>query len=252
MKNISRRKMLATSGGLLGAAMAGNALFGQNTRETEKILKVMVTGAHPDDPESGCGGTMLELKKKGHDVVALYLTRGEAGIGGMSHAEAAAIRTAEAEEACKVLGARPLFAGQIDGSTVINKKAYQTIADIIEAESPDIVFNHWPIDTHPDHRISSNLVYNAWNWFRWDDNKAFDMYYYEVLTGSQTQNFSPAHYIDITASRALKKEASMKHVSQDVPHWYNHHEDMSKFRGLELKGGKAFAEAFVRQGYAGV
>src|SRR5215475_6104846 len=58
-------------------------------------LKIIVVGGHPDDPESGCGGAIARYADAGHDVVCLYLTRGEAGIRGKSADEAAAIRTRE-------------------------------------------------------------------------------------------------------------------------------------------------------------
>src|SRR5207253_6739399 len=52
-------------------------------------LNVVVVGAHPDDPESGAGGTMARMADLGHEVVAIYLTRGEAGIAGKAHEESA-------------------------------------------------------------------------------------------------------------------------------------------------------------------
>lgn len=241
--------MLATTGGLLGVSFLGAPAFSQTSKNSPVPLKALVTGAHPDDPESGCGGTINRLVKEGHEVSVLYLTRGEAGIEGIAHEEAARIRTAEAFEACAVMGAKPLFAGQIDGNTYVNKEAYSTMAEIVEKESPDIVFTHWPIDTHPDHRVNSNLVYNTWNWFRWDDEKAFNLYYYEVMTGEQTQNFHPTHFIDITEAAELKKEALLKHVSQDAAHWYEFHRKMDEFRGLQYGRGRKYAESFIHQGF---
>src|SRR4051794_19615509 len=85
-------------------------------------LKVVCVGAHPDDPESGCGGTLARYAAAGHRVTVIYLTRGEAGVRGKSPREAAAIRTAEAEAACRLLGARAVFAGQIDGATEVNRE----------------------------------------------------------------------------------------------------------------------------------
>ena len=77
---------------------------------------MVVAGAHPDDPESGCGGTMALYADAGHEVVSMYLTRGEAGIPGMSYEEAGRLRTAEAEAACRILGARPVYLAQVDGA----------------------------------------------------------------------------------------------------------------------------------------
>ena len=252
MTKQTRRQMLATSGGLLGASLLGRPAFSQNEGAIQKPLKLLVTGGHPDDPESGCGGSICKFTSLGHEVAVLYLTRGEAGIKGKTHQEASEIRSAEAMEACKLMKARFLFAGQIDGNTIINKNEYDKVSKIIEKEAPDIVFTHWPIDTHPDHRVTSNLVYNAWNRFRQDEKKAFDLYYYEVLTGEQTQNFHPTHYVDITETAELKKEATMKHASQNPSEWFGHHEKMGEFRGLELQWDCKYAEAYARQGLSGV
>jgi LmbE family N-acetylglucosaminyl deacetylase len=97
----------------------------------------------------------------GHDVSIIYLTRGEAGIRGKSEQEAAAIRTGEAQKACAILKAKPVFAGQIDGDTEVNRMRYEKFARLLQAEQPDIVFTHWPVDTHRDHRAASLLVYDA-------------------------------------------------------------------------------------------
>lgn len=121
-------------------------------------LSIVCTGAHPDDPESGCGGTLVCYAELGHRVTIIYLTRGEAGIAGKSHADAADIRTAESIAACKIIGARPVFAGQVDGATVVDRGAAQSFVKLIEAERPDVVFAQWPICTHPDHQAASVLT----------------------------------------------------------------------------------------------
>lgn len=239
--------MLTVSGGILGTSLfAWPGMANGSSKDANDKLKIIVVGGHPDDPESGCGGTICKLISAGHEVVSLYLTRGEAGIPGTSHKDAAKIRSAEITAACKITNSRPRFVGQIDGDTYVNKEAFATMAQLIEEENPHMVMTHWPIDTHPDHRAASNLVYNAWNWFRWDENKAFDLYYYEVLTGAQTQNFNPGYYIDITDTFDLKRKATMVHVSQHPEDWFDEHEKMAIFRGLEA--GSEYAEAFVRQG----
>ena len=71
--------------------------------------------------ESGCGGTLARHADADNRVSVIYLTRGEAGRRGKSHAGAADIRSAECEAACKTLGAKPIFAGQVDGATELNK-----------------------------------------------------------------------------------------------------------------------------------
>jgi LmbE family N-acetylglucosaminyl deacetylase len=203
-------------------------------------LKVLVGGGHPDDPESGCGGTIARYVDAGHDVVALYLTRGEAGIEGKSHEESARIRTVEAERGSSILGAKARFFGQIDGDTHVDKAAYAAMRELLERERPDVILTHWPVDTHPDHRAVSLLLYDAW--LRTGKNAALG--YFEVLTGDQTQVFHPTDYVDITAVAQKKRDAVMVHVSQKPEEWYPAHERMSRFRGMEH--GCEHAEAFIR------
>src|SRR5436190_16174676 len=101
---------------LLGGAAALLPLAAEaEASQEKKKLKVIAAGGHPDDPESGAGGTIARYADLGHDAVNLYLTKGEAGIKGKSHEEAAAIRSAEIEKACAILKARAIFAGQTDG-----------------------------------------------------------------------------------------------------------------------------------------
>jgi LmbE family N-acetylglucosaminyl deacetylase len=203
-------------------------------------LKVVVAGGHPDDPESGCGGTIARYVAAGHDVTALYLTRGEAGIAGKSHDEAARIRTAESERACAILGATPRFAGQVDGDTRVDAAAYAAMRELLASERPDVIFTHWPIDTHPDHRAVSLLVYDAW--MRMGRTAALG--WFEVLTGEQTEVFAPTDYVDITSVAVRKRDACFAHASQKPDEWYPVHERMGRFRGMQH--GCEAAEAFVR------
>src|SRR5712691_10908143 len=103
-------------------------------------LKIVCVGGHPDDPESGCAGTLARYAEAGHSVTVIYLTRGERGINGKSNDEAAAIRSAECEAACKIMGAKPVFAGQIDGSADFTRARVEEMQKILAAENPDVVF----------------------------------------------------------------------------------------------------------------
>jgi len=78
---------------------------------------------HPDDPESGCGGTLALYAAQGHRVTIVYLTRGERGIAGKSERDAAAIRTAEAEAACGILGAKPVPTHYVDITAARERKS---------------------------------------------------------------------------------------------------------------------------------
>lgn len=203
--------------------------------------KIIIFGAHPDDPETTCGGTMALLSQAGHEVVAAYLTRGEAGIPGTSHDAAAAIRTQEALKACELLGARAVFLEQIDGQCEVNPARYDEMYHFLEQEQPDLIFTHWPIDTHRDHRACSTLVYDAWL----RTGRCVPLFYFECMTGQQSHKFFPTDYVNITAVIELKHHACLAHKSQRVTEWYaDSHGKMEAFRGLEC--GCDYAEAFVR------
>ena len=229
---------VVAAGAAVSRPLQGSAL---RPEPSGKKLKILVAGAHPDDPETGCGGAMLRYALAGHEVVAWYLTRGEAGISGKSHEEAARIRTAELEQACKILHARPLFGGQIDGDTGVNRSRYEVVRKMMEEENPDIIFTHWPVDTHRDHRACSLLIYDAWLTM----GRKASLYYFEVDTGGQTQHFQPTDYCDITPVVEKKHEACFVHKSQKIKEetYPEYHAKMEIFRGLQH--GCKYAEAFV-------
>jgi len=224
----SRRQFLTLPALAAGQTSAGRA------------PKIVCVGGHPDDPESGCGGTLARYAAAGASVTIVYLTRGEAGIPRRSHLEAAAIRSAECEAACKILGAKPVFAGQIDGATVVDQNAAESLRKLVAAEEPDVAFTQWPIDTHPDHQAASLLTFRAWLAAR----GRFELYYYEVDLGAQTMGFHPTDYVDVSAVREKKKAALFAHKSQDGERIYrDFHQLMENYRGRE--SGCGAAEAFV-------
>ncbi|MCG6927285.1 MAG: PIG-L family deacetylase [Acidobacteria bacterium] len=232
---LGRRDLLLASGAVLASAGAA-----AQAEEKSRHLEFMVVGAHPDDPETGCGGTMARLADLGHEVVSAYLTRGEAGIPGTPAEDAARIRTGEAERACAILGARPLFLGQVDGATEVNAQRYQEVRDVLSEEKPDVVLCHWPVDTHRDHRAAALLTYDAWQSL----GRPFALYYYEVMSGHQTQVFHPSHFVDIGTTVQRKHEACFVHRSQRIEETYgNDHGRMEVFRGMEALCD--YAEAFV-------
>lgn len=235
--------MLKTAGAVVaGASLLGvSACAANGTAAGGPKKKILAIGAHPDDPESICGGTMARFAEEGHEVVSVYMTRGERGIEGTGLDEAAAIRSKEAEEACKVLGVRPVFLTQIDGAGEIVPERYTEMIDLIKRENPDIVITHWPIDSHRDHAICSILVLDAWRRV----GGTFDLYFAEAMIGVQSKTFAPTDYVDITSVREKKKDSCMCHVSQNPEEWYlGHHTDMEHFRGLQA--GCEYAEAFIR------
>ncbi len=202
-------------------------------------LKVLCVGGHPDDPESGCAGTLARYAEQGHATVVVYLTRGERGIKGKTLDEAARIRSTECEEACKIMGAKARFFGQIDGATEFTRAHVDHMVKVFEEEQPDVVFTHWPVDTHMDHQVASLLTIRAYMAVK----ERPHLYFFEVNSGSQSQGFQPNTYIDVTSVLAKKKAALLAHVSQDgIGVWREHHEPIAIWRGREA--GVSMAEAF--------
>jgi LmbE family N-acetylglucosaminyl deacetylase len=238
----SRRKFIKIS--TLGLALTGSAVTNEaangNRITTNKKLTIVCVGAHPGDPEFGCGGTLLKASEAGHQVMVLYLTRGEASDPSKSFSEMADLRTKEAETSCRILKVTPSFAGQIDGDTEYTKKTSEEFAKQILAAKPDLVLTHWPLDTHKDHQIAGLLTLNAWA----RSGQAFQLYFYEVNTGDETMAFNPTDHEDISIYRARKKQALMAHQTQNPGEVYDRFfKAMEDFRGLEA--GVSAAEACI-------
>ena len=244
-KPLSRRELLAGASLLAASALTGFPTTGSAQQtgdrpraEAARKLKVVVTGGHPGDPEYGCGGTIARFSSLGHEVTLLYLNHGDPKE--TPDAKGPFPRVTEAERACNILKARPVFAGQIDGNAVVDRTHYEVFRRLLTAEKPDVVFTHWPIDHHADHRAMSMLVYDAWLHLR----KSFALFYYEVSNGEDTVQFSPTDYLDISEVESRKRAACFAHASQNPEKYYKLQETVARMRGIE--SGHGYAEAFIR------
>jgi LmbE family N-acetylglucosaminyl deacetylase len=239
MKTISRRDLLTKTGVISTSLAAGLPLAGAAaTGHADPRLKVVVTGGHPGDPEYGCGGTIARYTDLGNEVVLLYLNPGD--WSNKPGSDSSPFRVAEANKACEILKARPAFAGQHDGKASVDPAHYDQFHRLLEAERPHVVFTHWPIDNHADHRAISMLVYESWLRM----GKRFALYFYEVSNGEDTVHFSPTHYVDITNTQTRKKLACYAHASQAPDKYYGLQEMVTKLRGTE--SGHKYAEGYIR------
>ena len=233
--SVSRRAVLGgMAGGLVGSGSAAQAA------QAGRKLKVIVAGGHPGDPEYGCGGTIARYTELGHDVALLYLNRGDWGFLDKSEEAPKVDRVAEAQNACKVLKARPLFASQLNGKAVVDHAHADEFRKLFEAEKPDVLFTQWPMDNHADHRATFALVYEAWLAMKMKGA----LYFYEVSSGEDTLMFAPTHYVDITSVEERKRAACYAHASQSPDRFYEMQQKTMSFRGLE--GGYKYAESYIR------
>ncbi|WP_372801827.1 bacillithiol biosynthesis deacetylase BshB1, partial [Lutibacter sp.] len=120
-------------------------------------LDILAIGAHPDDVELGCGGTIAKEISLGKKVGILDLTRGELGTRG-----SAEIRNTEASNAAKILGVSIREnLGFADGFFSNDKKHQLAIIEIIRKYQPEIVLCNAIDDRHIDHSKGSKLVSDA-------------------------------------------------------------------------------------------
>jgi N-acetylglucosamine malate deacetylase 1 len=216
---ISRRELLVQSAKVVPAASmlenAGGLLaLSQQATSQQRKLRVVVTGGHPGDPECGCGGTIARYTDGGHEVILLYLNRGEGYCGQNKLEDCARIRTGEAEKACAILKARPVFAGQYDGRTVVEPAHYDEFSRLLLEQRPDVVFTHWPMDAHRDHRAMAALVLDAWL----STKKMFALFYYEVA--EDTLLFSATNFVDTSAVASRHHDACYALASQQPDKWF--------------------------------
>jgi LmbE family N-acetylglucosaminyl deacetylase len=236
---VTRRDALGTMLSLSSAASLSSVAGARDAQPKSPRLKVVFAGAHPDDQETCAGGTMARCSDLGHDVVSLYLTRGEVGIRGKSKEDTASQRSAEVGKGCEILRVRPRFVGQLDGSTEVNPSRYVEYAKLLNEEDPDIVFTWWPFEPHRDHRAVWSLVYDAWL----RSKKRFSLYYF---AGSDTRLFAPTFLVDITETESRKRAACFCDT------WYKDRPDLDLYakqtvlhQSWGLQAGAKLAEAFA-------
>lgn len=118
---------------------------------------ILAFGAHPDDVELGCGGTVAKLISEGKTCVIVDLTRGELGTRGSDK-----IRHEEAAAAAKILGVSARENLGLKDGFLINSEEYQlSIVKMIRKYRPEIVLANAIDDRHPDHAKAAKLVSDA-------------------------------------------------------------------------------------------
>lgn len=195
-------------------------------------MNVLAIGAHPDDIEYGCGGTLTLYGQKGHDVFLFIATDGALGGDG-------AVRRREQQDSRVVMGARQVFWGDYKDTEVpYNRELIVRIESVIREVRPAMIFVNYPDDTHQDHR---NLAQGTVSATRYVPNFLF----FEVPS---TQNFTPNCYTNIEKVLDKKLACLEAHCSQVAK---TNIEDLTilelavscaNFRGIQAR--VKYAEAF--------
>jgi LmbE family N-acetylglucosaminyl deacetylase len=196
--------------------------------------KILCLGAHSDDIEIGCGGTIREIVKANPGIEVTWVVFS-------AHGE----REREAR-----LSAKRFLGGKVRREIIIQKfrdgyfpSQTAEIKDFFEAikirVDPDVVFTHYREDRHQDHRVLSDL---AWNTFRNHLILEYEIPKYDGDLGT------PNLYVPIAARVARSKARELCAIfrTQANHHWFT--EDLftglMRIRGVECGSSTGFAEAF--------
>src|SRR5919201_6558878 len=107
-------------------------------------MKVLAVGAHPDDVELGCAGTLLAHRAQGDEVSLLVMTTGEQG------PQASRSRVREQEDAARILGAHLYWGGFADGAVPESREAIQLLERVIQESGAELIYGPNGSDTHQD------------------------------------------------------------------------------------------------------
>ncbi len=198
-----------------------------------QTMNILAIGAHPDDIEYGCAGTLIKYAERGHHIYLMVLTSGQEG--GSSE-----IRKQEQENAAELMSVQKIFwGGYHDTQLPLNKELIEKIEEVLGEVNPDLILVNYGDDTHQDHRILTQATMSATRYVR-------NVLFFEVPT---TQNFNPQVFVDISDTLERKSQVLNAHASQVMK---TNIEDMyiielaqanATFRGIQ--GRVKFAEAFA-------
>jgi LmbE family N-acetylglucosaminyl deacetylase len=161
-------------------------------------MKSLAIGAHPDDIEFGCAGTLAKYSKKGDEVYLLVVADG--GMGGDPE-----VRQREQEISAKIIGAQELlWGGYKDTLIIFDKPLIDLLEGFLRDVNPSLVLVNYPEDTHQDHVRLANATVAA---TRYTPKVIF----YETPTSI---GFNPLIFADIEETLETKIKCLEAHASQ--------------------------------------
>ncbi len=208
---------------------------------TGKKLTILAIGAHGDDIELACGGTLAKAIQNGHKVTMVLVS----GHGSNDHnnmkIRAQGVAEHEAKAAAKILGVSKLhILGYQDTCIPYSAELISKLDDIITNCKPDIIFTHFVFDTHQDHIRTAHSTISA-------ARRQNTILLYEPInpSGQGYVPFRPQVYMDISQTIDTKINSLKAHKSQYKKYtdtWIEAVVARAKFRGFEM--GVDYAECF--------
>ncbi len=180
-------------------------------------LDILAIGAHPDDIELSCGGTLAKCVKLGYKAGILDLTQGESGTRGNR-----SIRAREAVKASKILGTQVRENLRLpDGRFEVNETNRMKLITVIRRYRPDILLIPYSSERHPDHVHAHHLAKEAWFYSGLRKLKTRDRgkdqepwrprNYFEFM---QKYEFEPSFIVDVSDVFSVRMAAIRAHTSQ--------------------------------------
>ncbi len=180
-------------------------------------VDILAIGAHPDDVELGCGGTLAKLISEGKTVAVIDLTQGELGTRGTN-----VTRAEEAAESTRIMGYVSRENLKMKDGFLVNSEDYQMqIVKMIRKYQPEMVFANAIDDRHPDHAKASKLVSDACflsglvkieTTLNNESQKAWRPKH--IFNYIQWKNITPAFVIDVSDFMEKKIEACLAYKTQ--------------------------------------
>jgi LmbE family N-acetylglucosaminyl deacetylase len=184
-------------------------------------MNVLAIGAHGDDLEAFCGGTLALYRQAGHRVVMCVVTDGRGRPKGDPD-QIAAIRKTEAQAAADLIGAELAWLAVPDGDLGVDEPTRHKLIELIRSVAPDVIITHPPNDYHPDHIATSHLVMDAAQISRTSNyrsnlppiRKPVPVAFMDTESGI---GFEPEDYVDISTVWDIKVKMLLTHRSQHMP-----------------------------------
>jgi LmbE family N-acetylglucosaminyl deacetylase len=218
-------------------------------------VRVLAVGAHPDDLEILCGGTLARYVREGHEVVMCHVTTGDMGSFVHSREEISAIRLAEARRAAELCGAEHRCLGLGDGQvSAADADQKALVVDLVRDARPDVILTHAPNDYMGDHNETSKLVFECSFYATFPNletarprhDRVTPIYHYDTIAGL---GFLPTEYVDVTEVIDVKAVMLAAHETQLA--WLRDHDGVdiveemktaARYRGQQC--GVRYAEGF--------
>jgi LmbE family N-acetylglucosaminyl deacetylase len=198
------------------------------------LARILAVGAHADDIEIGCGGTLLSLVRAHPGLEIWWLVLSAIGEREAEARSSAASFLSPASVHLEVHGFRDGFLPTV---AVDVKEVFEELKGRL---LPDLVLTHRRDDAHQDHRLACELT---WNTFR--DQLILE---YEVPKWDGDLG-RPNHYVPLSHAVAHEKAALLGQLypSQASKHWFEAETflGLMRLRGLEVNAPERYAEAFV-------